>query len=740
MSELMQVIKNGEQAQWDQAFATAAAEGNPARDAEMFEALEFLNSTRRSDAAEVLAWGWLTSLSKNRPLADAVAIGGRLLLLCPGSSQIRTDLADVYRAAHGERDDLAAWLDASGLTGEKVPPHRALRTLDLMLSINAGDWLVERILPGAEHPLRERVAEVVDISAASDAVTIRVTGGVEEERTSLRLADEWQRADENCYCLLARRDRERLVGLIGSDPLAVLVSAIRGAGGRIDQEQLRAALAPAFMPDSDWSKWWSRARNAAKRNPHIRIEGRMPAVLVYDEVGVTLEAETLDTLGKAKTPAARLGVVEGYLRTRGGAPDKEFLNEVARLATSWVAGKSQRFANALAAYRLNDLGVPVDETATELAIKHLADVEDAADLIRSLDDDSLWAVALDLLREAKPVAPGGPAHGDWQAIYLELLPKAPTACCDRIAAALLGAGQTERLNAEVLVIVESPVESIDALCWLWNRPADSDKMQLPSSGEILGQLLGLLRHALVLADTDSAQAKFIRGKVRSALSARGYGAFAAHLETIDAAMAEPLRRQLQRVEGIGSTVPERLLAMLNERHPPRRVVKTVPQWLEEDVIYCSPEALRGRERELEHIQNVEMPANAVAIGRAASYGDLSENSEYKYALEERDLLRARAARIANELAMARTIHPGEVPADHVAIYSRVQLQLAGDDQAKLIQIVSPWDSDVTAGRFNYKAPLSQQLLGKKPGERVTLSFDGGPEQQFTIAGVLPPQA
>ena len=40
---------------------------------------------------------------------------------------------------------------------------------------------------------------------------------------------------------------------------------------------------------------------------------------------------------------------------------------------------------------------------------------------------------------------------------------------------------------------------------------------------------------------------------------------------------------------------------------------------------------------------MKMPENARRIGEAASHGDLSENSEYKFALEERDLLRARVA-------------------------------------------------------------------------------------------------
>ena len=48
-----------------------------------------------------------------------------------------------------------------------------------------------------------------------------------------------------------------------------------------------------------------------------------------------------------------------------------------------------------------------------------------------------------------------------------------------------------------------------------------------------------------------------------------------------------------------------------------------------------------------------MRANAKAIGEAAAHGDLSENSEYRFALEERDLLRARLAQLQGQSAVGQ---------------------------------------------------------------------------------------
>jgi len=135
--------------------------------------------------------------------------------------------------------------------------------------------------------------------------------------------------------------------------------------------------------------------------------------------------------------------------------------------------------------------------------------------------------------------------------------------------------------------------------------------------------------------------------------------------------------------------------------------------------------------------NVEMPANAKAIGRAASYGDLSENSEYKFALEERDLLRARLARVNQDLSIARMMTLDEVDTSQVSIFSTVELTPTDGGPAVRIHIVSPWDSNAAERRFNYKAPMSQAVLGKHVGDVIRMAFDGGPENNYSIAAILP---
>ena len=122
--------------------------------------------------------------------------------------------------------------------------------------------------------------------------------------------------------------------------------------------------------------------------------------------------------------------------------------------------------------------------------------------------------------------------------------------------------------------------------------------------------------------------------------------------------------------------------------------------------------------------NVKIRENAIAIGDAAEKGDLSENSEYKFALEERDLLQARLIQMNEEMASAQVITTEEVNTDCVDIATKVVFIRETDQLRYEATFLGPWEADVDNACFNYKAPLAQKLMGIKIGEVVEFEHTG----------------
>jgi transcription elongation GreA/GreB family factor len=175
-----------------------------------------------------------------------------------------------------------------------------------------------------------------------------------------------------------------------------------------------------------------------------------------------------------------------------------------------------------------------------------------------------------------------------------------------------------------------------------------------------------------------------------------------------------------------------MLNIVTKAFPGLYVKETVSLWDDESVLYFSRSGLRRMEAERDELVNVKMRENAKAIGEAASHGDLSENSEYKFALEERDLLRARLAQMNRELTLARILEPDDVPTDHVSIGQRLTLVPEAGGEPIALTIAGVGDSDLQRHAYAYQTPLARQLLGKRLGETATLSLDGAGELVYRI--------
>ncbi|MEC7232831.1 MAG: GreA/GreB family elongation factor, partial [Planctomycetota bacterium] len=144
-------------------------------------------------------------------------------------------------------------------------------------------------------------------------------------------------------------------------------------------------------------------------------------------------------------------------------------------------------------------------------------------------------------------------------------------------------------------------------------------------------------------------------------------------------------------------------------------------------IWTTRAGLRRRSAELKELREVKIPENQDAIGRAASYGDLSENSEWEAAIEEQRNLTARAMEIEEELRETDLIEDAAIIEDTVCPGTRVLYREVETGKESTVLILGPWDDDqvLETQVISYRAPLAQGLLGLELGEKSTVKLPGG---------------
>lgn len=129
--------------------------------------------------------------------------------------------------------------------------------------------------------------------------------------------------------------------------------------------------------------------------------------------------------------------------------------------------------------------------------------------------------------------------------------------------------------------------------------------------------------------------------------------------------------------------------------------------------------------ELQKLKREERPQNIRAIEEARAHGDLSENAEYAAAKDRQGFIEGRIGELEYKLSNVDIIDVVNLPKDRVVFGSRVRLENVDTGEDVKYQLVGPDESDIANGRISVTSPLGRAILGKKPGDEMTVETPGG---------------
>jgi len=181
---------------------------------------------------------------------------------------------------------------------------------------------------------------------------------------------------------------------------------------------------------------------------------------------------------------------------------------------------------------------------------------------------------------------------------------------------------------------------------------------------------------------------------------------------------------------------------LTKRSLLARVVKVFPD-LESMIAGAQPQekaaplvvswsSLEKRKEEYEELVKRKIPENTKEIQIARSYGDLSENFEYKAAKQMQAVLVRRRSELERDLAKARGTSFENPDISRVSIGTVVTVRDNNSKKQESYAILGAWDGDPDRHIISYQTAIGQALLGKKPGEVATL-----PDGEVEIMSIEP---
>ena len=141
--------------------------------------------------------------------------------------------------------------------------------------------------------------------------------------------------------------------------------------------------------------------------------------------------------------------------------------------------------------------------------------------------------------------------------------------------------------------------------------------------------------------------------------------------------------------------------------------------------YYTEEGLNRLKAELTELKTKGRAFIAHQIAEARDKGDLSENAEYDAAKDAQGHHELRISRLEDIVANARLLDESTIDASQVSVLSMVKIKNVKSGAEMLYTLVSEEEADLKAGRISVGSPIGKGLLGKRVGDKATITVPAG---------------
>ncbi|RRJ96457.1 transcription elongation factor GreAB [Opitutaceae bacterium TAV4] len=530
--------------------------------------------------------------------------------------------------------------------------------------------------------------------------------------------------------LLVRKqtETEKINKLIAEDPAQLFVEGLEAYPNQAATGiEIESVLAQVVGPDK-FKRWWSAAKKIVLKDPRVGLPLKKTECYYIRETPISNEDEILEFFNGTRSARRRIKLADELV----AAADKKDTNpETIKTVLTGIADAvkdsnqltpAERLYGAYVRDELAKLAPDVDANAfvpTQSSL--IANQRDIPDIVEKIPVQ-FQAHLLDLIKETFPIE-----HRD---IIFNLLKisqgKFTTECINF----LVENGHTEELadslkRWQIEQNLRAPV-----LLWIVKN-RHSKKF-----AKILGDLVTprLLSSVFYAIDYEALQAASARRIPLAEILSDDTELIPDLLAAADTETARDLANTLLLNQGFEDLTKKSLLARFIKLFPSIQSLLTGDSEGKEEQLLVSRESYERKREEYETIVSKKIPENSKAIATAREHGDLKENSEYKMAKQDQQVLMAQKALIEKELSRARITDFKDAPTDSIGVGNIVGLKIGSTGKTATYTLLGAWDSIPEKNIIAYKTPLGQGLLTKRVGDTVQVKI-GSAEETYTVTSI-----
>ncbi|PWT77716.1 MAG: hypothetical protein C5B58_16400 [Acidobacteria bacterium] len=524
---------------------------------------------------------------------------------------------------------------------------------------------------------------------------------------------------------LARKatDLASVKNLAKENPAALVRNILESLDGKATAQQIGEWLIGDVFSEAEWKRWWESTKKVLKASGAFSVPVKKTDPIQIRGEGVSHADELLAAFSKARQPKEQIETLEQIIKSHQQFKEDQLQPIVSTIENMAVRNQKMHpefaFELIIARDELFDRFSSLQTTHIGLTLSKLI-LEEEDRLVSILP--KLPAAKEKRILQALPSALGP----RWIERSLRLMEETHGRMIAQIPRILSEAGKHDELRTMLERSIREHSATTEMLAWLcgerqrWNELASPD---------LLGAILAALEReqhnfpgrASKLHRTIVEDRQLIGDIFKNA----------------DIALARDAMRRLQLSPLFDELTKRSLLARIVKVYPELESMITGAQQQERTApLIVSWSSLEKRKAEYEELVKVKIPENSREIAIARSYGDLSENFEFKAAKQMQSVLMRRKAELEQMLHNARGTSFENPDTSRVSIGTIITVRNAETNREETYTILGAWDGDPDRHIISYQTAIAQALLGHEVGDTVSLNTDHG-ATQLTIVSVQP---
>src|SRR5438034_7357091 len=516
--------------------------------------------------------------------------------------------------------------------------------------------------------------------------------------------------------------------LASEDPVALVQNILESLEGKASAHQIGECVIGDIFTEAECKRWWETTRKALKASGGFSIPAKKTDPVEIRGEGVSHADELLAAFNKARQPKQQIAAFEQIIKSHEQFKEPEKQLQPIIVAIENSAARNQKLHPELAF----ELIIARDDLLARVASLHTTHIGLTLSKLIVEEEKRLTSILPNLpaakekrVLQALPAALGA----GWTERALRLMETSHSRMVAQIPRILNETGQHAELRTMLERSIREHSATSEMLIWLCGEKKNWGDLITP---DLLWAILAA--HEREQHSSTGRASRLLRALVNDR------ELLGEIFKKVDVGLARDAMRRLQVTPLFDELTKRSLLARMVKVYPELEsmIADAEPQEKAAPLI-VSWSSLEKRRAEYEDIVKVKIPENTKEIAIARSYGDLSENFEFKAAKQMQSVLMRRKAELEQMLHDARGTSFENPGTSRISIGTIVTLRESTTNTEETYTILGAWDSDPDRHIISYQTAIGQALLGHALDDTVSLKTEHA-ASRFAIVSIKPAPA